>query len=73
MISIRDADKQKLEEVEDILFIYPNLVDSYRAHRLILEVLQSIEELSQMAPVIDPLIVPMSEEDKRICYPERYR
>jgi hypothetical protein len=36
------------------------------------EVLFSIEELSQQAPVIEPKIAPMSEADKRICYPERY-
>jgi hypothetical protein len=37
------------------------------------KVLRNIKELMQMAPVIEPLIAPMSEADKRICYPERYK
>ena len=68
MISIRDADKQKLEQaaewLEGGLTISP-LVAIY-------SVLRSIDELSQQAPVIEPRIAPMSEADKRICYPERY-
>jgi len=69
MISIRDVDKQKLIDALEIL--YPSYSMRF-ARRLISEVVQSIDELSQQAPVIEPRIAPMSEADKRICYPERY-
>jgi hypothetical protein len=70
MISIRDADKQRLIYAMESLDSIPG--NRYARH-IIADVLKSIDELSQMAPVIEPLIVPMSEEDKRICYPERYK
>ena len=70
MISIRDADKGRLEDALKSLRVFPR--DKMRAQFLIQEVLTSIEELSQQAPVIEPRIAPMSEEDKRICYPERF-
>jgi hypothetical protein len=68
MISIRDADKQKLIEARNVVFQSPA-----EAWIFINEVLLSIDELSQQAPVIEPAIAPMSEADKRICYPERYK
>ena len=68
MISIRDADKQRLEQavewLEHGLTVSPLVA--------IREVLRSIHELSQQAPVIEPRIAPMSEAEKRICYPERF-
>jgi hypothetical protein len=67
MISIRDADKQKLIDARN------SLGTSNYAWHLIDEVLLSIDELSQQAPVIEPAISPMSESDKRIFYPERFK
>jgi hypothetical protein len=70
MISIRDADKQKLIEARRSLI--PSLENLF-ARDAIRDVLRSIDELSQQAPVIEPSIVAISEEEKRICYPERYK
>jgi hypothetical protein len=71
MISIRDADKKRLEEALKTLRVFPR--DVMTAQALIHGVLASINELSQQAPVIEPAIAPMSEADKRICYPERFK
>ena len=68
MISIRDEDKQKLKYAIELI----DKGAEIRARSLICDVLESIDELSQQAPVIEPRIAPMSEADKRICYPERY-
>jgi hypothetical protein len=71
MISIRDADKQKLIDARNSLDMFNP--EAAFALMTIDEVLASIDDLSQQAPVIEPSIVPMSEEEKRICYPERYK
>lgn len=72
MVSIRDSDKRELEEVVRLLDDYDH--DSIENAKAKVErVLLNIDELSQQAPVIEPQLVPMSEADKRICYPERYR
>jgi hypothetical protein len=72
MISIRDADKQKLIDARNSTHT-PHFRENFTTWKLIGEVLASIDELSQQAPVIEPAIAPMSEADKRICYPERYK
>lgn len=72
MISIRDEDKQELEEVADLLHGDVNGSDILFAQLKVKIVLKHIHELSHQAPVIEPRIVSMSEAEKRICYPERY-
>jgi len=70
VISIRDVDKQRLIDARNSL--EPANAATDFARRTIDDVLTSIHELSQQAPVIDPRIAQMSEAEKRICYPERF-
>lgn len=72
MISIRDSDKQRLEEILEILSIEPEHYQIMVAHQKLQIVLKHINELMQPAPPIEPSIAPMSEADKRTCYPERF-
>lgn len=75
MVSIRDSDHAAIKEIDRLLSglgedVPISLVE---ARILSYTVLQNIQDLMHQAPVIEPQIVPMSEADKRICYPERYR
>jgi len=70
MISIRDADKGRLEKAVNLLD--GDLCGIVAAQHLIQVVLADIDELMLPAPPIAPSIAPISEADKRTCYPERF-
>jgi hypothetical protein len=75
MISIRDADHKAIKQIDSLLSSLGDDVPApiIQARMLSYSVLLNIQALMQQAPVIEPAIAPMSEADKRICYPERYK
>lgn len=73
MISIRDSDLHALQVINKLLSNdEPNSVAIKAARQHSANILLHISELSQQAPMIEPRVAPMSEADKRICYPERF-
>lgn len=71
MISIRDEDKKRLEEAVRLLDDYTHKTVE-TAKEKVERVLINIDDLMLPAPTIDPRLAPMTETDRRMCYPERF-